>query len=363
MAWLQSTSDYPETVWEPASGDEGQLWLSRRAREALNIPPGVTPAVTLRLPARVRLEFGSARIDDLPRGTEVDVAEPVLKTLAGRHGYALLVAEGRCMPVKLRNRPLDAGQVRLSMLARSLLGLLPPAIVEVGAVPQPDRTVLLCALPEDGARWWERLLRRSPPRGGTIARLAQGCARSTGSVLERLLGPVLGTPRFAFRTTEALVGDDVHPVVRLPPASFPLIGIRPGDQVVLTWADRAAVAIALEQVSLSLQTAEDLRRHQMVDLRAGRHPRDGDHLTVEVAASIRHVLGIPRETVLQVHRRLWPQIAVRLNGLIVPVGGLLLAAAAVPGFEPRWMWMGLLGILVLEVLHLRLPAPPRGRWN
>jgi hypothetical protein len=367
LAWLQSTSDYPGADWTAPSRADCELWLSRRAREALGVQREEVPTVTLRLPARARLEYGSARIDDLPRGAEVDVARPVLQHLAGRDGYALLVAGGRCMPVRLRERPIEPQQIRLSMLARSLLRLRPRAAPEgagdeVPGAP-PERKVLLCALPIEGALWSEMLRRQGGRRGGRAVQAARWCVRSAMFGLERVLQPVLGAPCFAFRTTEALIGDDVLPVVRLPPASFPLIGIRPGDQVVLTWARRAAVAIALEQVPLSQETTEELRRQQMVDLRTGRRPRDEDHITVEVAASMRHVLGIPRETVVQVHRRLWPQVAVRLNALLLPTGGLLLAAAAIQGFKPLWTWLGMAAIVAAEVLHLRLPVPPRGRWH
>lgn len=358
LAWLHSTSDYPDVTWDVPAHTGHHLWLSRRAREALGAGTEAANDVKLVIPARAWLEYGSARIDDLPRGTEVDVADEVLRELGDRDGQALLVTSGLCMPVRLRGRDVDPQQIRLSMLARSLLRLRHPPGGRSGAgeagAPPPEKKVLLCALPPEP----------SAPAGARP--MVHGARRAVRFIMfgvERALGPVLGAPCFAFRTTEALVADDVHSVVRLPAASFPLIGIRPGDQVVLTWARRAVVAIALEQVPLSESAVEELQRQQMVDLRAPRRPRDEDHITIEVAASIRHVLGISRETVLQVHRRVWPQVAVRVNALLLPAGGLLLAAAAIQGFKPLWTWTGMTAIVAAEMLHLRLPSPPRGRWN
>lgn len=367
MVWLRSATEFRKA--HSTSGDaDCDLWLSRRARDALRIEGSAS--VSVHLPLRTRLVFESARIDDLPQGCEVDVSRATAIRMGGTTGWALLVWGDRAMPVSLRVRNLAEGHVRLSMLTRSLMGITPdaPKKSRRRRVPAPpsrptDRTVLLCALPPEPS-WLHRIQApMSPGARRAPAALARGVSRLLMGLLERVLQPALGAPRFAYRTREALIGDDVHSVVRLPPSCFPMLGIRPGDQVILTWARRRCIAVALEQVPLTVAASRGLRTHQMVDLATASARKPEDHLDIEVAASLRHVLGLPRDTVLQVQRRLWTQLSVRLSALLIPVGGLLLAAAAIQGFRPLWIWLGMAAIAVFEILHLRLPAPPRGRWH
>jgi hypothetical protein len=75
-------------------------------------------------------------------------------------------------------------------------------------------------------------------------------------------------------------------------------------------------------------------------------------------------LGIPRHTVVTVRRRLVPRLAARADELVLlPLGGLAVAALAIQGFRIYRVVLGSVTILAMSLLPLRRSRPPQGIWR
>jgi hypothetical protein len=376
--WLRPTTDGGGAPFA-ASVDNGYpLWLTARARTLLGVQAG--DRVSVRVPQRVSPRVLTAAVDDLPGAGEIDVSHADARRVGRGRPWALLVSEQIAMPVRMRVRALRPGQIRLSMLGRVLLfgrgeqagaaltaeGEGEPVLRIVGVTQPPaPRPLVLCEIPPDRLPFRDALRRHSrvAARRGSVAGLLSRGARTFSSGVEHGLRGLLLAPPFGFRTSAAEVGDDGNAVVRLHHSAFPLLGIAPGNQVLVQWADRQTIAIALESVTATEPDRPGIAALQRVEVFARRDREPGlEALTAGVAAGIRFDLGIPRHTVVTIRRRVTPLVVARLNELVIPLGGLLLAAAAIPGFRGWFLAAGALVVVLLSMLPLLYSSPPPGRW-
>jgi hypothetical protein len=341
-AWLYGRQDVAENEVE----------LSTRVRRRLGVDAGATIRVVV--PRRAQLIVVPALIDRLPPADIVEVRENVCDYM-GHHRWALLSHQGLTMPVRLRPARIRDGEIRMSMLARSLVGFT--------SEPGANATVQLSELPAESHRspiLGVRTLVSEREWHGWIG-LPIFIARSTIQCFESLARLFLKAPKLCVRTTEALVGDDTNRVVRLASHVFPLLGLHPGDHVVVQWARRRTLAVALEKPDYGA-TPRNLPRHVDPEMQGIPENIPAEYLTIGIAAEMRSALGIPRHTVVTIQRRVVPLVSRRLNELTIPVGGLLLAAATVKGLSRTAVAIGLVVIILLAMLPARHKTPPSGRW-
>jgi hypothetical protein len=262
------------------------------------------------------------------------------------------------MPVRIRPAPVDAGTIRLSLLTRSLVAFAAPS----------KHTIQLSELMDEEPTPLVRLRQRpeAAPALRWVAELAAVLLRRAVAWMERGCRVFLIAPMLAVRTTEALIGDDTNRVVRVAPELFPLLGIQPGDHVIVQWGARGTLAIALQMPASEpvRDVPQEVDRDAPLTSPAGPVFDDAlvRHLTIGVAAEMRSNLGIPRRTVVTIRRRVVPLIFRRINELTIPVGGLLLAAATIKGVSSRHVVVGLVAIVILAMLPARHKGPPAGRW-
>jgi hypothetical protein len=254
------------------------------------------------------------------------------------------------IPAALRVRLLDSaedkGAVRLPLYGRVLLGIpswAPGLHPEILVSPYPrdaDGRPLVMASVLPGATG----LRRSVSRAGVAA--------------DRLLAALLHAPSATLRTVEATPGEDQALSVRLPAELFPLIGTDPGQQVYVEWGPgNRAIATALPRGD----DEDGPPPTRILGDRLADVPGVPPHAQIKIGADTRAALGIPRQTVVTVRRRISPLITGRLNELIVPVTGLFIAVAA-KIHASVWLFAAATAIiLALLLTPLRVRRPRRGR--
>jgi hypothetical protein len=166
------------------------------------------------------------------------------------------------------------------------------------------------------------------------------------------------------RTTQAPVGDDASSVIRLHPAVFPSLGLRPGTQVLVTWCDLRVAALALEDYErYDAETRSFIDQRQAVERTASpASPPLPPHLVARLSLNLRRELGIPAHTVVEVRRRLRPMVVSQLNQLTIPVAGIFLAGVAVDELRGWPLAAGLAIVILLALAPLRQARPPRGLW-
>lgn len=352
VVWIHTDEKVPkEQKGKPV------IWLTKRARAPLGIGDKGSVIVKVIIPETVRLNAAVAHVDDLPKSHEVDVSLGVKHRIAKRGGWGLLIYDEVPMPVRLRGRDIESQKIRISFPTRALIY---PAADLGGEILQ------LSSVLEDRLPFFVRLKQRYPYAG--FFRLFVGILKRfihyLGQIFELFLRPILRAPVVVLRTVEALIGEDTYQVVRINPQIFPLLGIKPGDQVVIGWASRQVVATALEfppELNTDPRITTTLQRTDLH--RIGSRESIAPHLSIGITAPMRSCLGIPRHTVVEVRRRLTPIILGRINELTIPVGGLLLAALALPGVIPRWgIIMSIIVVVALALISARYRTPPSGRW-
>lgn len=328
------------------------IFLSKRSRDSLKI---TEPSdVKISVPRSLRVKVVPALIDDLPSGDEAQVSDEIRQQVCGKNGWTLIVCEGCSFPVRLHSRKMLSANIRLSLLTRAL-------ICSAGT-PQDPAEVQLTPLFDDHSAMDESTttLRRAFQK---FRRIVRWLVRYTNRGFESLLRLLLGAPVVTLRTSGALVGDDNEQVVRLNSGVFPLLGIKPGEHVCISWANRFAMAVALEAGKMTPEEVEAIKQLKRVDLFGDTTESPAlDHLTIGVSAKLRFDLGIPRSTVLCVRRRLMTAFLGQLNQLTIPVLGLVLAAVAVPNVTFKAIALWFIPVLILGMLPLRHHKPPRGRF-
>jgi hypothetical protein len=143
-----------------------------------------------------------------------------------------------------------------------------------------------------------------------------------------------------------------------------MLGIKVGDQVIVSWGRRQAVATAVifpdnapsDDVVVTMLGSQGVER-----LRGDENQRHHD-MNIQVAARIRSALAIPATTVVQVRRRLRTYLINRLGRAMLPLGGLIFAALAVPGDVRIPSIVAASVILSIQLIGLRHPKPPERRW-
>lgn len=347
-AWRASSAGVPLGA--------GEVGISRRVAALLDLDGAAGAPLRIGIPVLGVYEVRSAVADDLPSMDEVHVpaGEVASHRLLSHNGVAVWV---RAVP-----RPHVAHDtVRMGYQLRVLLGA-----TSGGAAP-----ITLAELASD-----EDLTRRSDPAGGPRSLVAR--ARLLGARLgawldQRLeagLRALFRAPELHARVTQAHAGDDTAATVTLHPAAFDRLGAVPGSQVLVRWGGReiVAAAVADHDPHAGDGPAEIARQSQRVDRFSPALPVDmPGHLVVRLSAPARNALGCPAATVIAVRRRLRPMLVGNLNQLVIPLAGVILAAAALE--QPNWYLIGS-GTFVMSVFALaglRIPRPPvaarRASWR
>ncbi|HEX7140711.1 MAG TPA: hypothetical protein VF219_22860 [Vicinamibacterales bacterium] len=329
--WICSTDDVPQKELPEGRSRDEVVWLSKRARDLLRVD-GALIEVAAEAPQSLRVL--PALVDRLPADNEAEVSADDAKRL-GR--WALAWHDGFTMPLRLRVKPNEQGMIRMSRLTRVL-----------GRLTDEHPRVRLSRLQPEHLQWRDRFV------GRTAMRLFS-------FFLELLLRPLFHAPAVAMSTVEAKLGDDTNRVIRMAPQMFNLIGVRPGDDILVEWAGRRVIAVAHE----SFDAKEHGHAHvPTVDTWGANSsvPDEARHLVIGIGAQLRGELRIPRRTVVIVRRRVSTIFARRVNELTLPIGGLLLAAVAIKGFPVIWVFAGAVIVTILAMLPARYRVPPRGRW-
>lgn len=314
--------------------------ISSRAAEDLWILDGAT--ASLLIPPRADVRVAAARFDDIPRPMEVHVAANIVDHLdpAGGRGprRALLSSGSLCVPVTLQTRNnVDPDVMRVSMKTRLLMGL------------KPGGTAQLTSLPA-----------AADPRRVNRIRAA---ARLADWLSEEALRPIFRAPRSAVRTVQGSTGDHASNLVRLPAHMFSLLGIEEGDQVLVEWGPRRAVAIAFGFVADDPPFDPDdaTLDAQAVELFDIPSPPPS-HLTVRVNSRVRVALDVPAATVVTIRRKVRPYVLDRLGRATLPLVGAAFAAFALPVKHHTALVVILLALVLLQLAGLRYPRVPTGRW-
>jgi hypothetical protein len=343
--WICSTDEAPQKTAEGEQTDD-VVWLSKRARDLLHLEDG---AVELRVEEFETFDVLPALVDQLPRDDEADVAAADARRL-GR--WLLAYNGGVTIPIRVRSRRNDVGTLRMSRLTRVLAGLR-----------EERPRVRVSRLQDENLRWTDSLrgITRIPGWTGAVVALLVRISRWIGWATELLLRTLFHAPALAMATVEARLGDDTNRIIRIPSETFGLLGIKPGDDVLVEWAGRRVIAVAQESGE---QIPGDHAAVPTVDTWGSDKimPSEARHLVIGIGAEMRGELRIPRRTVVMVRRHVTSIFADRINELTVPVGGLLLAAVAIQNFPVVYVIAGTFVVTILAMLPARYRVPPRGRW-
>lgn len=355
-AWVHS--DDADVV--PAGGLAMPVGLQRRLR----LDP-VAPQVTLELPPRFRLTVATPPALDLPPPATIHVSNVVYATFArrGRQCRAVVTTpQGLCVPVRLRKRPIGEGTALVPMSLRTLAGITIGSQVQLSAVPRgswQDRRLkavqrVSAAVPKKAV---PRLMTESLGWGLLSVRLIDFCG-------EAVLRFMFGSRPLSFRIIQAHPGDDdLRDTIRLHPAAFTALDIRPGGQVLVDWAGERVSVRALEDHNPFGESFSDYVRG-VIGVRYDPGPPQDfpPNLIARVPAPIRRHLGVPPNTIIVVRRRVRPALIGQLNQLTMPLAGLVLAAAAVPSVRGWPLVLGTLVAVFLGLAPLRRARPPKGPW-
>lgn len=344
--WICSTKEAPQkSSLEGRSRDE-LIWLSKRARDLLRFESGL---VELQVKESETFNVLPALVDQLPRDDEADVTVSDARRLGH---WVLAHNDGLTIPIRLRPRRKEAGVMRMSRLTRVLARL-----------PDEHPHIRVTPLQQERLHWTDALrgVTRVPGRGGALLALVFRAFRVVSWGTELLLRHLFHAPALAMTTVEARLGDDTNRVIRIPSETFSLLGIKPGDDVLVEWAGRRVIAVAQESFE---KTAGGHASVPTVDTWGSdkEPPSEARHLVIGIGAEMRGELRIPRRTVVTVRRRVTSIFAHRINELTVPVGGLLLAAVAIRDFPLVYVAAGTVAVTILAMLPARYRVPPRGRW-
>ena len=329
---------------------KGEILFTKRARDELGLERKAKVVVEWpKFVGSVRVVLPSARY--LPEALAVNVEPDVFKGFkkGKRDTYALLTAGGIAIAVRLVERAALFGR--------------PSGDAREYEVQMASTVRAACGLTGDTG-WRVQLADLPLEDGGPEVRPA-GLLRRSGRLLdllvETLLRWALRAPPLAFRSVKAALGDDdLRDTVRLHQDALAALAVKPGGQVILSWADRE---VAVRVLTLTDPYEPSGLAQAAVDPDSPEVPAGfPSQRLVSIPPSVRRTLNIPPATVVEIRRRLRTALLSQVNQLIVPVTGLVLAAVVIP---LKW-WQILTGaviILVLALAPLRIPKPPPGRWR
>jgi hypothetical protein len=266
-----------------------------------------------------------------PVGSLTTGGQPAVDSLACRLAEApagalhVIVYEGVVFPLHVIIGSQEDSALRVDFLTRLLLG----------APPKPT----LSAWPLTDALQQE-LCGRAGETTVVTARLQR-------QAIERVARWFLGAPVLALRADYSLPGDEAQNICRIHERMFDVLGIKPGDRVVIQWGHRSATATVLKQWR-SPEADKYARSSGVRQLTADDIPED---YHISVPASALASFGAPRDAVVLVRRELVTLVANNALILAVPFTGLLLALIN----KMQWYFVVLVtGLLfVLSFLPLR----------
>lgn len=292
----------------------------------------------------------SALIEDLPEAFEADLPRS-RQTDCGAGKWVLLSSAHCSMPVRPRWRSQNSDCIRLSLISRVLLNPLEAEAKLTAVQLQPLPKAAWRLFPKSSFyRWRSSGLDRKA--------LFEGIKSGPSVLCDSLVRWIIGGNTLYLRTIEADPGDDTYHLLRLSAAAFDLLGIVPGDQVEVSWADRRTFGIALMAQPATVEG--DISQVERVHTRVDHGLPSG--LAIGISAKMRAALGIPRRTAVKVRRRAFPLFLKHINQLTIPALGLYLAALTISGISASSLAVGLFSIIVLLLVSLRHPRPPKGLW-
>lgn len=356
---LLSGTSGPVPVTVTASGRTAVAWawttaadgMPRRARELGADRVGVTRRLVTQLgggtppshvdvtvPPHERLRIVSALADDMPAQHEVQVSP---RDIGERASYLLVRAGVTAWVTAVPREHVRPGTLRLGYQHRLLTTSGPRA-------DDSAEHALLVAAP--------RSMIADTRRGSWPRRLVD----TTDRALENLWRRLFRAPEFSARVVQAHAGDDSASIIALHPAAFERLGVPSGNQVLVRWGGREAVAQAVEDHDppSSDPRATVSKSEQRVNRLWPDPPADLSSQTiVRMSAHLRAQLGAPTSTVVSVRRRLRTVLTANLNRLVIPVAGFGLAIHQIN--DPRWPVIGVAAVLmaVFALARLRMPRP------
>lgn len=275
----------------------------------------------------------------------------------GREGWLLVTVGGVTFPAGVRAAPAKAEAsdgpvlVRMGMALRTVVGC------EVGdavLLRRPTDAPSDCFRPESDLRSFRR-----PWPLRLLGRL--------DGLLERALRPLLGAPAMPFRVAQVFPGDDIGPTARLHESAFDVLGLRPGDEIIVRNGPyRVALPVFREGRTTQGAPSEQIRRSQAMAVEArGRIESIPEYLLIRLSAQARLSLLIPRDephAVVEVRRRLLTRLGSELNRLVLPVGGLIVAALALESISPLAFVLAGVAVVALSLAPVRRSTPSPGPW-
>lgn len=349
----------------PIAVPTGNIGLSNRTWQLLGVPETGDHTITFVSPPHRLAKVLTSKVNDIPVGLTVHVSPSLaheLGKIQGGSRWALATHSDQAVPLRLVVRQsLKHNAIRMSMLVRILLGVKSGDDMQLCSFPDRTKADRLSSLGERVP-----VLRRIMPssRIPTIVGGVFFVWRLIDTLTEWFLRFVFRAPEIVVRTVQAQVGDDDFGSIRLHPSVFATLGVVPGAQVIVEWGGRRTVAIAMEDYKSHAEIRSPIvEKAQMVELTSAQLDTSfPDHLVGRLSAEVRHDLGAPALTVIGVRRRLRTLVLTHLNQLVVPLGGLLVAAAALPELRGWPLVGGAIVITLLALANLRLPRPRKGLW-
>ena len=342
--WLYDQTQFPDLGLKQNLTLSGKtVAVSQGLIKALREADAETIEGTLELPLAGRFAVRPSRADDVPSGDVLQMSAQDAASLdvdSERHSRLLITtSEGivGSLRVDIRSH-VSLGEVRLSMLTRTLLRVPPGEQVMISDV-----------------RNMSRLVRSSRSRRHRLV-------RSIDRHFESILVYLFRAPQATLQATQTPPSDDAGlDVVRLDEAIFGYLGIGPGEQILLQWDGRRSAARALIAVP-QVTAVEGGITVQGVDRRSNASAVLPPSLLVLVSAQVRRDLGLPVGAIVTVRRRVRTTLQGRLNQLTLPLLGLLLAGAAINHLSFLILGAGVALTCVLGLANLRIPRPPRGQF-
>ena len=290
-----------KTIW-PKYVRINQVFASNRVFDFFGLD---CLELELTLPPYTKLELHIAHVDKQPVALSVQVSSDVYKSFArpGRHvAWAVATRNSLAIPVRLvRSSETKDADFRSNMIVKMFFSADDFETIQFSHpryVTRERATKAIRKLP------LKKYFLKHEKTAIMAATFISG-VRMMVEILEFLLKSYFRAPRMAFLTIPSYLGDDAQRLVRLHPAAFTMIGIKPGDEVVVEWCGRRTSAIADEFVYLDSQ----IQKSDSIS----------EHLYISVSGQVRFDLGIPISTAVEVQRKVMPKVLDNLNSVFLPV--------------------------------------------
>jgi len=203
-----------------------------------------------------------------------------------------------------------------------------------------------------------------------ISKLAR-YRRKLDSWFENLLAARLGSPSIALRVVQGYPGDDGGAIARLHPSLFPMLGLLPGDHLIVEWGTRRAIVIAFEDdVDDAHHNRGHIKKTQGVGLKSADLPENfPEYLLIHLSAPARTLaLGIPSSrpsTVVTVKRRIRTRLLSEISKILLPISVLIFGGSALPvshGMKITITIILIIIFLLTALSPLKISRPPEGTW-